>query len=177
MSKTRKLIIISIFASLISIGAFIKVPVSLVPVTLQTFFIFLCGLTLNKYDSMKAVILYITIGLIGFPIFASGGGLSYILVPSFGYLIGFIPMCYVISYIKRDDRLSKKIMISSLALGILYLIGIIYFIVIQYTQVGKIYEFSWLFYYLFIVYLPGDIISIVIALYLNKRIDLNRLYF
>jgi biotin transport system substrate-specific component len=36
-------------------------------------------------------IVYLLVGLVGFPVFAKGGGPQYVLEPSFGYLVGFVP--------------------------------------------------------------------------------------
>ena len=45
-TKTKRLILMSIFTALIAIGAFIKVPVPVVPFTLQFLFTTLAGLLL-----------------------------------------------------------------------------------------------------------------------------------
>ena len=63
--------------------------------TLQFFFVLLAGILLGSKLGALAVLLYVVIGLLGLPIFAAGGGLAYIVEPSFGYLIGFIAGAYV----------------------------------------------------------------------------------
>ncbi|MCB5624660.1 biotin transporter BioY, partial [Bifidobacterium animalis] len=63
--------------------------------TLQFFFVLLAGILLGPKLGALAVLLYVVIGLLGLPIFAAGGGLAYIVRPSFGYLIGFIAGAYV----------------------------------------------------------------------------------
>ncbi|MFQ7171426.1 MAG: biotin transporter BioY [Thomasclavelia ramosa] len=47
----------------------------------------LAGILLGSKLGALAVLLYVVIGLLGLPIFAAGGGLAYIVRPSFGYLI------------------------------------------------------------------------------------------
>lgn len=42
-----------------------------------------------------SVCIYIVLGLMGLPVFAEGGGLAYVLKPSFGYIIGFAIASYV----------------------------------------------------------------------------------
>ena len=88
-TKTKRLILMSIFTALIAIGAFIKVPVPVVPFTLQFLFTTLAGLLLGSSLGSACVLAYILLGLLGLPIFAAGGGPGYIFNPSFGYLIGF----------------------------------------------------------------------------------------
>ena len=93
--KTKDLILCALFAALTAVGAFIKIPVPVVPFTLQLLFTMLAGLLLGGRRGAAAVTAYILMGLLGFPVFAEGGGLGYILKPSFGYLIGFAAAAYL----------------------------------------------------------------------------------
>lgn len=90
-SKTRNLILVSIFAALVAIGAFIRIPLpfSPIPVTLQFIFTAYAGLFLGFRRGLYAILLYIMIGLAGIPVFTQGGGIGYVFVPTFGFLIGF----------------------------------------------------------------------------------------
>ena len=88
-SKLRNQILCAIFTALIAIGAFIRIPVPVVPFTLQFLFTTLAGVLLGSRLGATSVILYIVLGLLGVPVFAEGGGPGYILKPSFGYLPGF----------------------------------------------------------------------------------------
>ena len=47
MSKTKQLVFCSLFTALIAVGAFIKIPVPVVPFTLQYLFTMLAGLILG----------------------------------------------------------------------------------------------------------------------------------
>ena len=89
-SRTYKMILVALFAALIAVGAFIRVPVPLVPFTMQTFFVILAGMLLSKKLGAASALVYLAVGLIGIPVFTQGGGIGYVLKPSFGYLIGFI---------------------------------------------------------------------------------------
>lgn len=164
--STKDLTLVALFSALIAVGAFIKIPFLLVPITLQTLFIVLSALVLERRLAVLSVIVYIMIGLVGFPIFANGGGINYIFSPTFGYLVAFIFATYFISSFKE-----KNIYIST-AIGmlIIYFFGMIYFIFIQYVINGKVYLFSYLFYNLFLVFLPGDILSCVVAIIGYRKI-------
>ena len=87
-SRTYKMMLVALFAALIAVGAFIRVPVPLVPFTMQTFFVVLAGMLLGKKLGGASALVYLAIGLIGIPVFTQGGGIGYVLKPSFGYLIG-----------------------------------------------------------------------------------------
>ena len=94
-SRTYKMILVALFAALIAVGAFIRVPVPLVPFTMQTFFVVLAGMLLGKKLGAASALVYLAIGLIGIPVFTQGGGIGYVLKPSFGDMIGFIVAGYI----------------------------------------------------------------------------------
>ena len=90
--SNRAIILISLFTALTSVAAFIKIPFPYIPITLQTLVVFLCANLLGAIYGTMSQILYLSIGLMGIPVFAYGGGLGYIFQPTFGYLLSF-PLC------------------------------------------------------------------------------------
>ena len=89
-NRTGNMIMCGLFTALIAAGAFIRIPVPLVPFTLQFLFTTLAGLVMGGRLGALSAAVYTMLGLIGIPVFAEGGGIWYILKPSFGYIIGFI---------------------------------------------------------------------------------------
>lgn len=69
MSKTQSLTYCSLFTALIAAGAFIKIPVPVVPFTLQFLFTTLAGLLLGAKRGFISVAAYMVLGLAGLPIF------------------------------------------------------------------------------------------------------------
>ena len=67
MSKTKQLVFCSLFTALIAVGAFIKIPVPVVPFTLQYLFTMLAGLILGPRLGTISVTAYMLLGLAGFP--------------------------------------------------------------------------------------------------------------
>lgn len=125
----REMILISIFAALTAVGAFIKIPTPLVPFTLQFFFCAYSGIFLGAKNGLYSQLLYVTIGLIGIPVFASGGGPAYILQPTFGYLLGFIACSYVIGRFSQNlSNITFPKIFSVVLLGLcfVYLFGVAY---------------------------------------------------
>ena len=93
--KTRELVLCALFVALITVGTFVRIPVGADVYTLQFLFTLLAGLLLGERLGALAVLVYIALGLLGVPVFASGGGPSYVLQPTFGYLIGFVVQAWL----------------------------------------------------------------------------------
>lgn len=69
----------------------INIPGNPVPITLQTLALCLAGLSLTWRQAASSVIMYLTMGAVGLPVFAGGkNGLLAFAGPSVGYLIGFV---------------------------------------------------------------------------------------
>ena len=69
MNRTKNLLYCSLFTALIAVGAFIKIPIPVVPFTLQFLFTTLAGLLLGSKMGAVSVIAYMVLGLVGLPIF------------------------------------------------------------------------------------------------------------
>ena len=108
MTKTKSMIYCGLFTALIAAGAFIKIPVPVVPFTLQYLFTMLAGLFLGSRKGMISVVAYMLLGLAGLPIFSEGGGIWYIFKPSFGYIIGFCLGTYVTGLICMTTVAKKQ---------------------------------------------------------------------
>ena len=81
----------------------ILIPFSPVPITGQTFGILFLGGVLGSRFGTLSVIMYILEGLIGLPVFAGGTmGFLYLLGPTGGYLLGFIPAVYLVGYLSEQ---------------------------------------------------------------------------
>ena len=89
--KLVKLALYTICALLLAIGAKIKIlaPFTPVPFTLQTLFLTYIILLLRS-RAVIPVLIYVTLGIAGVPVFAFGGGIWYVFSPTFGYIIGFV---------------------------------------------------------------------------------------
>jgi biotin transport system substrate-specific component len=76
-------------AALTAAGAFMRVPLPYVPITLQLTCVCLAGIWLGSRLGAASQGVYLATGLLGFPIFAHGGGPHYLLEPTIGYLLAF----------------------------------------------------------------------------------------
>jgi len=131
--SVQNLIMCALFTALIAAGAYIKIPIPVVPFTLQFLFTMLSGLLLGGKLGAVSVLVYIVTGLIGLPVFAEGGGPGYLLKPSFGYIIGFCIASFVTGTIanKVSEPLYKRLLAANFTgLTIVYLCGMAYYYVI-----------------------------------------------
>lgn len=171
--KIQNMILCALFAALITVGAFIRIPVPVVPFTLQFLFTMLAGLLLGGRRGFTTVLVYIFIGLLGLPIFAEGGGAAYILKPSFGYLIGFAAASYVTGVIanKVSHPGYKRLFAANfIGLGIVYLFGMVYYYMISSLYLQNPIGLWPLFLYCFILAVPGDIVLCILGAMLGKRL-------
>lgn len=170
--KTKDMILCAMFVALISVGAFIKIPVPVVPFTLQYLFTMLAGLLLGGKKGCLAVCVYILLGLAGLPVFAQGGGIGYIFQPSFGYIIGFALGAFVTGIIAgKSNRPGIKLLLAAdfAGLGIVYFLGMVYYYLISNFYLGTPIGLVPLFLYCFILAVPGDILLCIIGAVLGKR--------
>lgn len=90
---TYDLVQCGLFVSLIVAGAYIKIMIPLGPFnvtfSLQFLFSLMAGLLMGSKKGAVTVAVYLVLGLVGLPVFAHGGGIGYIIRPTFGFLIGF----------------------------------------------------------------------------------------
>ncbi len=169
---TRELIYSGIFTALTVFGAFIKIPFPLAPLTLQTLFTLMAGSILSPRYAALSQAAYLLLGLVGLPVFAHGGGISYILQPTFGYLLSLPFAAYVISilnrqYNKKQSFVSFAWINMAAATGIL-LIGSLWLFFAVNTFMGKPISFENAMLSGVIIFVPGEIIKIFVVSCLAK---------
>ncbi len=170
--NTKDMILCAMFVALIAAGAFIKIPVPVVPFTLQYLFTMLAGLLLGGRKGCLAVCVYILLGLVGLPIFAQGGGIGYIFQPSFGYIIGFAVGAFVTGIIankKHQPSYRRLLAANFVGLGIVYLFGMVYYYLISNFYLENPIGLWPLFLYCFILAVPGDILLCIIGAVIGHR--------
>jgi len=165
-NKIRNLVMVPFFTSLTAVGAFIKIPIPYVPLTLQTLMVMFAALILGSRLGALSQFLYLIIGLLGLPVFAHGGGPGYVLQPSFGFIIGFIPGAYLMGKIvEGSDNLTFWRTVGALITGqiIIYVIGVSYlYLNLNYIIQKPISLFTTIKIG-FLIFIPGDILKTIIA--------------
>lgn len=140
----------------------IPIPISPVPITLTNLVIYFTVCFLGWKLGTVSYLLYLIIGLIGFPVFSAfGSGFGKLFGPTGGYLIGFIFMA-VICGLTFEKSSKKPVLFAGLVLGsaVNYLFGTLWL--------------AWQAHLTFpqalmagvIPYLPGDLVKILLAVFL-----------
>lgn len=143
--RLRSLILCALFAALTAVGSLVKIPIGgVMIITLQTFFVFLAGLMLEPKYAFFSQLVYMAMGLIGLPVFSTGGGLSYVLMPTFGFVLGFCLCATLTSLLVRKNlaalmldhtnkamRIARIVLYSIAAIVAMYVIGVGYMYMIR----------------------------------------------
>lgn len=130
--SVKSIVRAGVFAALIAVVTimFRYVQPFLVPFSLQPVVVMLAGCLLAPAEALLALTIYILIGLMGVPVFSSPpyAGIAYLLKPSFGFLIGFIPAAGLMSWFLRHRRRNFGMLLTVCVGGIVvyYLVGLPY---------------------------------------------------
>ena len=77
--------------ALITIGAWVTVPLGPVPFTLQTMVLAFVVLLFPAREAVASVAGYVVLGALGVPVFSGmAGGLAKVMGPTGGFIIGFV---------------------------------------------------------------------------------------
>ena len=125
----KNIILIFFGTLLLAVSSKVQVPFWPVPMTMQTFIVFILGMAYGWKLALITLIAYLIEGALGFPVFAKGGGLLYLTGPTAGYLYGMTLAAAVIGYF-AENGYNKSYLKSliSLTLGtfIIFLFGVSY---------------------------------------------------
>lgn len=170
--RTIMLALTAIFTCLIIAGAYLKIPISVIPYSMQTFFVQLACSLLGPLWGTAAVALYLFIGLIGIPVFTNGGGFMYVLQPTFGYLIGFLIGTIVggliIKCFKKKNYLAYFTG-NIVNLIISYACGMLYFYLLKSFYFGSSVTAYTIFVMCFLIFIPGDLAFTFLGSYIAKK--------
>lgn len=115
-------------AAAVGLLAQVSIPIWPVPITGQTLGVMLAGAVLGSRRGASAMLVYAALGLAGVPWFSNlGGGPAYALMPSFGFILGFIPTAWLIGRLAErrwDRRPLASLGAFGLASAIPFLVGV-----------------------------------------------------
>ncbi len=161
--STKRLTYIALCASLIAALTFFCVPTPWgVPITGQTLAVLVTGLLLSPVDAFFAVLLYITMGIIGLPVFSGAkSGIGVLLGPTGGYIYSFLIGVYILSLFAQKN---KPIRGSLVFTAIVYLVGSFQLAITTNSTFLHALKIGML------PFLPGDFLKIYLSFVIAKRL-------
>jgi biotin transport system substrate-specific component len=164
----RGMVYAAMFGAITAVGAYIVIPLPLVPITMQTFFVSLASALLGGALGALSQIIYVLIGVIGFPVFAGGkAGFGVLIGPTGGYLAGFIVGAYLIGkLIELKEQPGFVWMASAMIIGhiALYTLGVAQLMFVAKLSLAKAFTIG------VIPTLPGGIIKILAAAFIAGKL-------
>lgn len=157
----------SLFAALMAVGAYIAVPIGPVPIVVQNMFVFLAGILLGSRWGLASVAVYLLAGACGLPVFAGGlGGIGRIIGPTGGYLVGYLPVVYIIGIIteKAPGRFWVGVIAMVCGSAVLYACGVTWLKILTGMTFAKALAVG------MFPFLPGDALKIAAAAAIAKAV-------
>lgn len=153
-------VLVVLFSAFVALTAQVEIPLWPVPLTLQTLGVFFTGAVLGSRLGAVALLLYLTEGALGLPVFAGGAsGIGYMLGPTGGYLVGFVVAAGVVGWLAQrgwDRRLLWSTVAMVIGNVVIYVCGVAWLAVFLGDLWGALAKGMLLF-------LIGDLIKIAVA--------------
>ena len=114
---------------LLALSSKVQVPFWPVPMTMQTFIVFIIGMAYGWKLAFSTLVIYLLEGALGLPVFAKGGGLLYLTGPTAGYLYGMTVAAGVIGVFAElgyNNSYFKSLISLSIGTFIIFLFGVGY---------------------------------------------------
>ena len=166
--RPRSIALVAVFAALIAVAAIVPgIPVGSVgvPITLQTLAVMLTGLCLGPVRGGLAVLLYLVIGFVGFPVFSKGqSGLGVLAGPSAGYLVAFLVAAVVVGLAatrvvrRRPAAWAPLSFVAAMLTSIVFVHGLGVLGMVLNADLGLADAFK-----ADLVFYPGDVIKNLVA--------------
>lgn len=135
-----------LFALLTAIGAWIEIPTTPVPFTLQTFFVLLSGAILGARLGFLSQMIYLTMGMIGIPVFSGfSAGLLKLIGPTGGYLLSFPIAAFIVGYLINKSKHYLWTMVSvSVGMIIIFSLGTVYLNLVYFNDFSRSIAYGFL---------------------------------
>jgi len=126
-ARVRNLVSAALVTALMAASGWISIPLGSVPVTLQVFSVVLAALLLPSAWAAASLGVYLVLGTIGVPVFASGtAGLGVVLGPTGGYVLGFVLAPPLAAFVRESlERAGATQLVADATAGVVA-IAVIY---------------------------------------------------
>lgn len=158
----------ALFTAVICVSCLIKIPLGVIPIVLQNIMCILCALLIGGAAGALPTLLFLLVGLIGFPVYSGGtGGIAVWLGPTGGFLPGYLIGAFAAGLISGKPDIEEKKLCAGLifrmsiavitGLILIYIPGVIGFMLWSKTPFVKTMAVCVL------PFIPGDVIKALIA--------------
>ena len=160
--KTADMVIIALFSAVIAVFSQIAIPFpASVSMTLQTFVSAWTGFSLGKLKGTISVMVYISVGAVGIPVFTGfQGGFTALLGMTGGFIFGFIPFVFLCGL--KSDKTYIRFISAFSGLIICHICGVLWFSVYSGSITAAFFTAS-------APYFLKDTLSVVAALFISKK--------
>lgn len=172
--NTRELVLTSLFTALTIISSMLHFTLGPIPFSLQIVTVFIVAHLFSVKVAFWSQALYVIMGLLGLPIFASGGGLFYVMKPTFGFLIGFIVAAFIMALLKaraEKQSFTNIFIINIVGTAIIYIFGCVYFYLIMNFVAHTPITVNQVFTGIILLSGPGDVILSGVSAILILRLE------
>lgn len=162
--KTKRLVLISLFAALMAVVSPFSIKIGPIPLSFATLIVMLTSFVLGNKDGAIVVFVYILLALFGIPVLSGfKSGAAALFGMTGGYIFGYLPLAFLSSYFGYDNWKNKML---GMLLGtiVLYTFGTIWFMVYTHTALCPSLLACVL------PFLPGDFIKMVIVALTEERL-------
>ena len=168
--KTTTMTRIALMAAVLCILApiSIPVPISSVALTLATFVLYLMAYILKPRQALTVVGIYLLLGAAGLPVFSGYmAGISRFAAPGGGYLIGYLFLAGISSwFVQKYSAVSMQVIGMFLGTLVMYTLGTLW--MANTTSISFLSALP----AGMLVFLPLDILKIILASYIGRKIRL-----
>lgn len=164
---TKDIVCTGMFAAMLSILSQIQVPVPLsgVPITMQTFAVALTGFVLAWKLGASSTLVYILLGAVGIPVFSGFlGGVQVLVNYTGGFIWGFIGMVILCGIAATQTNKVIVALLSMAGLAFCHIFGVIQFMVVM--KMGFVESFL----LASAPYIIKDILSVILAYIIGSQI-------
>jgi biotin transporter BioY len=122
----KKVLLVITGVIILALSSQLSIPLKPIPLTFQSSAVILLGLIYGPSLASTTVISYLAAGSLGAPVFAGfSGGVSVLMGPASGYLVGFLPAAVISGYL-AECGFAKYFITSYLAalLGVIVIFAL-----------------------------------------------------
>ncbi|UOM33139.1 biotin transporter BioY [Acuticoccus sp. I52.16.1] len=173
--RLKEVLLVVAGVAALAITAKMRVPMWPVPITMQTFAVFVIGAAYGTRLGVGTVLAYLALGALGADVFtsssATSNGIAYMAGPTGGYLAGFAVAAGIMGAFARrgwDQSIVRMGVAVFLSTAVVYTLGLAWMSYLFAADKGM----AWVLQYGMVNFLPGDVLKLALAATLVPAVHL-----